>query len=605
MKKKRPNQATPTVPKKKRPNQSTPQAPKKKHSFLMIFACVMILAGTLILLYPIAGNYLANRERSEAVSQYDDTLANMSEEEKATQLALAKQYNDYIYKKQQGLPTEEEMVYDSIANDGAVMGTLDIPALGITTLPFYHGTSYKTLDKGLGHFESSSIPVGGKNTRSVITGHSGVKNQVLFTDVKNLTEGDLFFVNILGKRFAYEIDSFEEVLPSEVDKVKVIPGKDTVTLLTCTPPGINTYRLLVTGHRIPYEEALNKKVVQRNLWSYQNVVLATLGLNLFIFLILMGIYRRQLKRFRSEDPVLSAKGKKNLKRLFFVTKTLFITLFLAMVTVLGIAIYGYSHMQEEVSMDAINIGPEEEISSYNLDKISQANYEEKQIASVNVSGYAEAKNVFKETTNNWGIGKLVIPTVGIDLPILAGIANQNLLTGAATYRLDQQLGRGNYVLLAHNIFDKDVLLHRIEYLNEGDPIYTTDFKDVYVYKVKVNKVIEDTEVSYVEKEPADTTALVTLLRCEGDIGTIYRRVVQGELSSVQPLKEAKDELVKELGLARTNKNITGELIQTNPVTSFDQTSMTLSAKIISEPMQTIVPLFLLFLIPTLFLNFIR
>lgn len=597
--------------KKKRPKQSLsktsqkPRVQKKKHSFLMIFACLMILAGTLILLYPIVGNYLANRERSEAVSQYDDTMAKLSEEEKNTQLALAKKYNAYIYKRQQGLATKETMAYDSIANDGAVMGTLDIPALGITSLPFYHGTSYKTLDKGLGHFEQSSIPVGGKNTRSVITGHSGVKNQVLFTDVKNLTEGDLFFVNILGKRFAYEIDSFEEVLPSEVDKVKVIPGKDTVTLLTCTPPGINTYRLLVTGHRIPYEEALNKKVIQRNLWSYQNVVLATLGINLFVFLMLMGIYRHQVKQFRSKDPIVSAKGKKNLKRLFFVTKTLFVILFFTMVTVLGIAIYGYSHMQEEVPMDAINIGPEEEISEYNLDKISQANYEEKQIASVNVSGYAEAKTVFQQTTNNWGIGKLVIPNVDIDLPILAGLANQNLLTGASTYRMDQQLGRGNYVLLAHNIFDKDGLMHRIQYVKEGDTIYTIDFKDVYAYKVTVNKVIKDTEVSYVEKNPADTTALLTLLRCEGDIGTIYRRVVQGKLSSVQPLKEAEADLVKELGLEQTSKKITGELISSNPVSSFDQVSMNLSAKIISEPMQTIVPLFLLFLIPILFLNFIR
>lgn len=576
----------------------------KKHSFLMIFACLMIFAGTLILLYPIVGNYLANRERSEAVSQYDDTLKKMSQEERDAQLVLAEKYNEYIYKKQQG-ESVEPIVYSSVANEGAVMGTLDIPALDIQSLPFYHGTSYKTLDKGLGHFEPSSIPVGGINTRSVITGHSGVKNQVLFTDVKNLVEGDIFFVNILGKRLAYEIDSFEEVLPSEVDKVKVISGKDTVTLLTCTPPGINTYRLLVTGHRIPYEEALNKKVTKRNLWSYQTVVLLTLALNLLFFLILMGIYRYQVKRFRSKDPLVSQKGRKRLKQLFFVTKCLFVALFLSMVTILGIAIYGYAHMQEETDMPLINIGQQEEISEYNLDKISQANYEEKQIASVNVSNYAEAKTVFQQTTNNWGIGKLVIPKVSIDLPILAGLANENLLTGAATYRKNQQLGKGNYVLLAHNIFDKDVLLHRIQDLSEGDIIYTTDFKDIYTYKVTINKVIEDTEVSYVENEMSGTAALLTLLRCEGDIGTIYRRVVQGELSSIQPLKTADKEVIKELGLLQTNQKITGELVKKNPVHSFEKKSMVLSAKIISEPMQTIVPLFLLFLMPILFLNFIR
>lgn len=570
----------------------------------MIFACFMILVGTLILLYPIVGNYLANRERSEAVSEYDQSLKKLSKKELETQLELAKKYNHYIYQKQQG-NQEEPVVYESIANQGAVMGTLDIPALDIKTLPFYHGTSYKTLDKGLGHFEGSSIPIGGKNTRSVITGHSGVKNQVLFTEINQLTEGDIFFVNIMGKRLAYEIESFEEVLPSEVDKVKVISDKDLVTLLTCTPPGINTYRLLVTGHRIPYDEALNKKIVRRNLWNYQNVVLTTLAINLLLFLILVGIYRHQTKRFRSKDPKVSEKARIRLKRLFFVTKSLFVLIFVSMVIVLGIAIYGYFNMQEETEMEAINIGQQEELSQYNLDKVRNANYEEKQIASVNVSGYAEAKTNFKQTMNNWGIGKLVIPNVDIDLPILAGLANENLLTGAATFREDQKLGKENYVLLAHNIFEQDVLMHRIKYLKKDDKIYTTDFKDVYIYKVTENKVIEDTEVSYVEKKPSDNSSILTLLRCEGDIGTIYRRVVQGKLASVQPLKDSDEELFKELGLVRNDEKMTSELIKKDPVSKLDRGSMTLSAKIVSEPMQTIVPLFLLFLIPILFLNFIR
>ena len=219
---------------------------KKKHSFLMVFAVTMITAGFLVLLYPIVGNYLANRERSQAETAYDRTLEEMTETEKNTQYELAKKYNHYIFEKQQGKNPEPAVYKSILKNRSGVMGTIDIPAIDIKEMPFYHGTSYKTLDKGLGHFEPTSIPIGGKNTRSVITGHSGVKNQVLFTDVRNLTEGDLFFINILGKRLAYQIDSFEEILPNEVEKVKITPGKDQVTLLTCTPPGINTYRLLVT-----------------------------------------------------------------------------------------------------------------------------------------------------------------------------------------------------------------------------------------------------------------------------------------------------------------------------------------------------------------------
>lgn len=589
---------------KKLPKKKKTKKTKRKHSFLKIFAIVMIVGGILTLLYPIAGNYLANRERSQAVSQYDDTMAKMSKKEKNAQWALEKSYNQFIFNKQEGQPKGEPIVYNKVMKQGDVMGTVDIPAIDIKQMPFFHGTSFKTLEKGLGHFEPTSIPIGGKNTHAVITGHSGVKNQVLFTDIRNLKEGDLFFINILGKRLAYEIDSFEEILPSDVDKVKIYKGKDKVTLLTCTPPGINTFRLLVTGHRVSYKAAVQRKVKKRNTWSYQNIVLTTLGINVAIFFLLMALYRRFIKRFRSDDPIVAAKARKHLKRLFFVTKTLFILLFVSMMAVMITAIYGYLHMEDEPAAAAVNVGAKQELNAYNPDKIDGANYEEKQIASVKISDYAKAKSVVQNTTNNWGIGKVVIPDVSIDLPILAGMANENLLTGAATYRADQQLGRGNYVLLAHNIFDKDVLLHRIEDLKKGQLIYATDFKNVYVYEVSLNKIIEETEVSYVEKEPKNGIAKLTLLRCEGDIGTIYRRLVQGSLKSVHPLNEATPTQLKQLKIKQEDKKIDGTILKNDPVSEPERVSMNLAAKIISDPMQTVVPLFLLFLLPILFFSFI-
>nr|WP_242703857.1 class C sortase [Enterococcus sp. 669A] len=564
----------------------------------------MILGGVLTLLYPIAGNYLANRERSKAVTEYDDTMKKMSEEDKQKQLELAQAYNEYIFKQQEGDLSGEKILYESIMEQGTVMGTIDIPAIDIEQMPFYHGTSFRTLDKGLGHFEPTSIPIGGNNTRAVITGHSGVQNQVLFTDIRNLEEGDLFFINILGKRLAYEIDEFEEILPTDAEKVKIQPGKDKVTLLTCTPPGINTFRLLVTGHRVDYNEATQRAVKKRNLWSYQNIVLLTLGINVAIFLLLMAIYQYNIRRFRSDDPLVVRKARKRLRRLFLVTKTLFIILFISMVAVMCTAIYGYLHMEQEPASASVNIGPQEELSGFNLDKISNANYEEKQIASVKIADYARAKSAIQTTTNNWGIGKIVIPNAQIDLPILAGLANENLLSGAATYRLDQQLGRGNYVLLAHNIFDKDVLLHRIQNLKNGDLMYTTDFKDIYVYEVNLNKVIEETEVSYVEKNPESGKALLTLLRCEGDIGTIYRRLVQGSLKSIVPLRGADQNLMDQMNLKRNKGKINGDILKADPISTPEHISMTLAAKIISDPLQTIVPLFLLFLLPILFFSLI-
>lgn len=578
---------------------------KKKHSFLMVFAVTMITAGFLVLLYPIVGNYLANRERSQAETAYDRTLEEMTETEKNTQYELAKKYNHYIFEKQQGKNPEPAVYKSILKNRSGVMGTIDIPAIDIKEMPFYHGTSYKTLDKGLGHFEPTSIPIGGKNTRSVITGHSGVKNQVLFTDVRNLTEGDLFFINILGKRLAYQIDSFEEILPNEVEKVKITPGKDQVTLLTCTPPGINTYRLLVTGHRIPYKDAIAKKVIKRNLWSYQNIVLGTLGINIVLFLILIVIYRFWLKRFRSADPKISERGRKNLKRLFLVTKTYFALIFVCMLTILAIAFYGYLQMQHDTVVEAADVGVEETLSDYNLSKIQRANYEERQIASVNVADYASAKSALQQSTNNWGIGKLVIPDQSIDLPILAGLANQNLLTGAATFRQEQQLGRDNYVLLAHNIYEQDVLLHRIKFLKTGDKIYTTDFKDVYVYTVSLNKVVKESEVSFIEKNKPGTQPKLTLLRCEGNIGTIYRRVVQANLQTIEPVQEMNAGELSSIGLKQTTKKSDGKMVKKNPVSAFQSFAMAVAARFVKEPLQTILPMFLFFMLPILFFNLLR
>ncbi len=571
----------------------------------MVFAVTMITAGFLVLLYPIVGNYLANRERSQAETAYDRTLEEMTETEKNTQYELAKKYNHYIFEKQQGKNPEPAVYKSILKNRSGVMGTIDIPAIDIKEMPFYHGTSYKTLDKGLGHFEPTSIPIGGKNTRSVITGHSGVKNQVLFTDVRNLTEGDLFFINILGKRLAYQIDSFEEILPNEVEKVKITPGKDQVTLLTCTPPGINTYRLLVTGHRIPYKDAIAKKVIKRNLWSYQNIVLGTLGINIVLFLILIVIYRFWLKRFRSDDPKISERGRKNLKRLFLVTKTYFALIFVSMLTILAIAFYGYLQMQHDTVVEAADVGVEETLSDYNLSKIQRANYEERQIASVNVADYASAKSALQQSTNNWGIGKLVIPDQSIDLPILAGLANQNLLTGAATFRQEQQLGRDNYVLLAHNIYEQDVLLHRIKFLKTGDKIYTTDFKDVYVYTVSLNKVVKESEVSFIEKNKPGTQPKLTLLRCEGNIGTIYRRVVQANLQTIEPVQEMNAGELSSIGLKQTTKKSDGKMVKKNPVSAFQSFAMAVAARFVKEPLQTILPMFLFFMLPILFFNLLR
>ncbi|WP_288393838.1 class C sortase [uncultured Vagococcus sp.] len=571
---------------------------KKTSSKLKYFAIFMIISGILTLLYPIFANYLANQERSRAVSNYSNKMSEVSESEKQAQLENAYEYNDYIFNKQQ----HKEVLkvdYKKILRLNEVMGTLDIPAIGIKKMPFYQGTDYQTLNKGLGHFESTSIPVGGENTRSVITGHSGVQNQVLFTDVLALKEGDVFFINILGEKLAYQIYSMEEVLPNQVDKINVEPGKDIVTLLTCTPPGINTFRLLVNGKRIDYKEASELPVVKRNNFNYTNVVLISLGINALIFIILYGIYRRFLKESQSKNKKKARRAKKKIKSLIKVTKALFIILFVVMNFVLATALYGYFKMQEEPQIETISLGENLELSHYNLSKSEQGVFDDKEIASVKISNYAEAKTKTLETINNYGIGKIIIPNANIDLPILAGMSNENLLTGASTYRENQLLGDGNYVLLTHNIFEKDVLFHRIIHLKQGDLIYTTDFKDVYVYEVFLNKKIKETEVNYVKEQEGET--ILTLLRCEGDIGTIYRRVVQGKLKEKTSLSDSE---MKRLNLEKKSLRDEGILIEKEPLNNLEKTSIKLASKVVSEPLQMIIPIFFLFIMPIIFFGLI-
>lgn len=561
----------------------------------------MILSGIVILLYPIIANLIANRERSQAVSSYSESMKKLSDTEKKEQLNLAKEYNEYIFNRQQ----ENEVVnvdYKKILRLNEVMGSVDIPAINIKEMPFYQGTDYQTLNKGLGHFETTSIPIGGKNTRSVITGHSGVQNQILFTDVLRLKEGDIFFINILGERLAYQIYSLEEVLPTEIDKIKIEPGKDIVTLLTCTPPGINTFRLLVNGKRIDYKEAIDKKITKRNHFNYTNVVLTALVVNALIFFALLGIYRYYLKQKKSKNRKKAKNAKKKLKTLLLLTKILFGTLFFFMLLVLLFALYGYFKMQQEPSLQPIDIGVQSELSDYNLSKQESAIFDEKQIASVGINEYAMAKNSTKQTINESGIGKLIIPKVAIDLPILAGIANQNLLTGASTYRKDQQLGKDNYVLLTHNIYDKDLLFQRIEELKTGDVIYATDFDSMYTYEVFLNEVVVETETNYIEKE--SDKELITLLRCEGDIGTIYRRLVQGKLKNKESLDTFNKAELNELNLVTQASKTEGVLLTKDPISKADKVGINLAAKVVVDPIQTIIPIFLLFLMPILFFSLI-
>jgi sortase A len=213
---------------------------------------VVLLIGLSLLLYPSVSNYWNSFHQSRAISDYVEKVAEMSNEEYNRVLSEAKAYNDRLSKKgnMNELTPEEMEEYESMLNissDGT-MGYIEIPSINCT-LPIYHGTDDSALDSGVGHIAGSSLPVGGKSTHCVLSSHRGLPSARLFTDLDKLVEGDLFILTTLDETLTYEVDQILIVKPDDISALKIVEGEDYCTLVTCTPYGINTHRLLVRGHR--------------------------------------------------------------------------------------------------------------------------------------------------------------------------------------------------------------------------------------------------------------------------------------------------------------------------------------------------------------------
>jgi sortase A len=213
---------------------------------------VVLLIGLSLLLYPSVSNYWNSIHQSRAIADYVETVAEMSNAEYEKVLSDAKAYNEKLAKSGTmfELTDEEEKEYESMLNishDGA-MAYIEIPSINCT-LPIYHGTSPSALESGVGHIAGTSLPVGGKNTHCVLSSHRGLPSARLFSDIDKLVEGDLFMLRTLDETLTYEVDQILIVEPDDTSALKIENGQDYCTLVTCTPYGINTHRLLVRGHR--------------------------------------------------------------------------------------------------------------------------------------------------------------------------------------------------------------------------------------------------------------------------------------------------------------------------------------------------------------------
>lgn len=223
---------------------------KKSLSTVITIAIMVVGAG--LLLYPSVSNYINQANSARVIYDYDQLAANASREDIDAMLLQAQEYNTELYNTP-GSFAEPDLVqgYDDLLDvtGTGIMGYISIEKLGVN-LPIYHGTATEVLQVGVGHLEGSSLPVGGPGTHCVLSGHRGLPSSKLFTDLDKLEVGDRFVITVLDTKLVYEVDQIKVVLPDEISDLQVVEGMDYCTLLTCTPYGINTHRLLVRGVRV-------------------------------------------------------------------------------------------------------------------------------------------------------------------------------------------------------------------------------------------------------------------------------------------------------------------------------------------------------------------
>ena len=225
-----------------------------KRNLLTVVMTAGLLVGIFLLLYPSVANYWNSFHQSRAIASYTETVTNMSKEDYDRILKSAREYNKRLAEtgiKWMMTDAEKEEYNKELAiDDSGIMGFVSVPKFHIR-VPIYHGTDEEVLQTAIGHLEGTSLPVGGKSTHCAISGHRGLPSARLFTDIDKIREGDTWTVTVLNETLTYECDQIRIVLPEDLSDLKIEEGKDLFTLITCTPYGVNTHRLLVRGHRVP------------------------------------------------------------------------------------------------------------------------------------------------------------------------------------------------------------------------------------------------------------------------------------------------------------------------------------------------------------------
>ncbi len=289
----------------------------KRKILVSAFAAICLLAALGLILYPGISNYVNQKYITEVHAEY---MQQMEESDDADLLTIKQQAEAYNQTLIPGVSVSQDYSAESLLAAAqnyeemvdplgtGTMGYIEIPKIHVQ-LPILHGTDNQTLERGVGHLLGSSLPVGGDSTHTILSGHSGMASQKMFTDLALLEIGDVFYLQVLKETLAYQVDDIQTVLPHDTTHLQIIPGADYCTLITCTPIGVNTHRLLVRGHRVPYEEAVatQEEITLTSTeigsdWERQYILGLLLGLLAIATLCVFFLSRRLICRKKRSSP---------------------------------------------------------------------------------------------------------------------------------------------------------------------------------------------------------------------------------------------------------------------------------------------------------------
>ncbi|OUP99845.1 class C sortase [Thomasclavelia spiroformis] len=278
-----------------------------KKNVVRIILIVGFCVGLIISLYPLISNIYSRRNQIQVINDYTEDIKEIDTKQIAKELELANAYNRKLNQTivltdpfdPSAIDMADDAYYDILNyTDDGVMAYINIPKIDVN-LPIYHGTDSEHMLKGVGHLVGTSFPVGDVDTHAVLSAHSGLSTAELFTNLADLKKGDLFYIHVLDDVLAYEVDKINVVKPDETNDLKIVPGQDYVTLVTCTPYGINSHRLLVRGHRVEYDPDLEKqesKKANNDVWFKEYIKSIVSGIGIIVLIIIFIVVLKRVKR---------------------------------------------------------------------------------------------------------------------------------------------------------------------------------------------------------------------------------------------------------------------------------------------------------------------